>query len=329
MSLHWLAVDGTQPQIPENPRVLDVAENQEQLQLPKEMRQFYYRVTSILLRRESEDSTCRVVLATLQYGAGLQELLPHLSQFIQREVRANARSLRVLRCLMAAMDALWANPFLSVEFHLQQMLPAAFTCILAAKLCSASNEDHWTLRARTAKSIANVLKKFRSLFPDLLARVCRTYIDALAPDRALATVCGGIMGLTALGNDVVRVHLLPCVPQLLQRIDEARADPKSQAILLAADRISDALTRAVGRSFIQSCQLGINEGWCASAQVLGDTGEELNGADARKAKKRRTELGVGRTPESVRTLEAVGLEESLVQFYGCSAREASYLRMVI
>jgi transcription initiation factor TFIID subunit 6 len=174
LSMHWLAVDGVQPLVPENPRLLASAEQQAQLQLPKEMRQFYYRVTSILLAADVEDKTCRAVLKALRSDVGLQELLPHLSQFILREVKANIRSVQVLGTLMGAVAALWSNPALAVEFHLQQMLPAAFTCIIGAKLGASVYEDHWTLRAQSAGTIARVLRKFRALFPDLQARVCRT-----------------------------------------------------------------------------------------------------------------------------------------------------------
>ncbi len=339
LSLHWLAVDGAQPQIPENPRLLDSTEQQEQLQLPKEMRQFYYRVTSILLRNDCEDKTCRVVLNTLRCDSGLQELLPHFSQFIQREVRANARSLRILRTLMSATDALWTNPHLSVEFHLQQMLPAAFTCVIAAKLCSSSYEDHWALRDQAAKSIAHVLRKFRSLFPDLQARVCRTYIDALAPDRALATVCGGIMGLTALGHGIIQALILPRICELMTRIDVARASPSSQAILLAAERTSDALLRAIGCSFSEKQKLGMKEGtWPSLLEAITpsppvDVTTEDAVINGHNTKKRRVQtdkkMHTGHGEHYQEVLRTTGLEEGLVPYYAVNAKEASHLRMII
>jgi transcription initiation factor TFIID subunit 6 len=328
LSLHWLAVDGSQPQILENPRLLDTTttEHQEQLQLPKEMRQFFYRITTILLENNTEDKTCRAVLNALRSDAGLQELLPHLSQFIQREVKANSRSLRVLKTLISATDALWENPYLSVEFHLQQMLPAAFTCVLASKLCNSPFEDHWALRTQAAKSIARVLCKFRSLFPDLHARVCRTYMDALAPDRALATVCGGIVGLTALGHNTVQSLILPQFPALITRIDETRAKSNSLAVLVAAERVSDALVKAIGSNFHEKRRLGMDGTWPSlySAQIPADSMKRKeNNDDTQKSKKRKTDIS---SKEKVHTCE---LEEKLVMFYATEAPEAAQCRMFI
>ena len=347
LSLHWLAVEGAQPQIPENPRLLGPLEQQEQLQLPKEMRQFYYRATSILLRSRADDRTCRAVLAALRGDSGLQELLPHMSQFIEREVKANSRSLCVLHCLVEATDALWSNPHLSAEFHLQQMLPAAFTCILAAKLCGAAHEDHWALRQQAAKSIAKVLRKFRVLFPDLQARVCRTYVDALGADRALTTVCGGIMGLTALGHGTVQALLVPRLAELMHRVSSERAQAGTgctppQAVLLAAYRTVHALVHATGASLNERRRLAMHEGVWPSlyeATPTATTAVVNKEKEGPKRKKRKaqdmeepkpTEIAVEVEAETgAVAVTPSGLEEGLIPYYACAAPEAAHLRLLI
>lgn len=49
---------------------------------------------------------------------------------------------------------------------------------------------------------------FSSVFPDLHARICKTYLEALSPDKSLVTIYGGIVGIGALGHTVVRALLL-------------------------------------------------------------------------------------------------------------------------
>jgi len=316
--------------VPENPRLLASAEQQAQLQLPKEMRQFYYRVTSILLSADVEDRTCRAVLAALRSDSGLQELLPHLSQFVLREVKANTRSLRVLRALMGAVDALWSNPALAVEFHLQQMLPAAFTCVIASRLSATPYEDHWTLRAQSAATIARVLRKFRSLFPDLQARVCRTYLDALDDDKALPTTCGGVLGLAALGPEVVRALLLPRAQVLVARLDVTRgADAASSATMLAVDRVMQALVHAAGTYFGERRRLGAGGPWGADGDDDAGPGLGPEGAVPAKeqpAQKRRKTLEKA-SAESVET--ASGLEELLVPYFAVAAPHAEQCRLFI
>ena len=150
------------------------------------------------------------------------------------------------------MYALIENKTLRIEFHLQQLLPAIFTCIVASKLSTVS-EDHWRLRSSASQVISLICRKYSELFPDFQARFCKTYVDALTlsmtssfkgkekekekekdkeKDRekerekdnekrtsCLATMYGGLVGLQALGHTVVRSLLLPRARELLERID--------------------------------------------------------------------------------------------------------------
>jgi transcription initiation factor TFIID subunit 6 len=119
-SAHWLAVEGVQPLIPENPPAIprpDVAEKEEiklvngtghtplgvlntaaankkqaqqtsaQQQLVKqvlsrELQLYYGRLTSSLLPPGSDEAKRRAALASLSQDAGLQALLPYLIRWI-------------------------------------------------------------------------------------------------------------------------------------------------------------------------------------------------------------------------------------------------------
>lgn len=57
--------------------------------------------------------------------------------------------------------------------------------------------------------------------PELHARICQTYVEALEGDKALPTLYGAIVGLSALGNNVVRKLLLPHLQAILSRLQES------------------------------------------------------------------------------------------------------------
>ena len=58
-------------------------------------------------------------------------------------------------------------------------------------------------------------------FPELHARICKTYLDALEGDKGLPTLYGAIVGLSALGNHAVRTLLLPHLQAILSRLQES------------------------------------------------------------------------------------------------------------
>ena len=334
LTMHWLAVDGVQPVIPENPSIL-LSMHAHNLgdhpQLSKEICQFYYRVTGILSSSEIGDRSLRAVLMALGRDNGLQELLPHLSLYFQKEVKASTRSLRRLKTLVAGIEALWSNPHLHVEFHLQQMLPAVFTCIVASKLSASPAEDHWTLRAHAAHVIAKVCAKFSSLFPDLQARVCKTYIDAMQPDKTLASMYGGLVGLSALGQNVVRTILLPIVGTLAARV---RADTSTKASgQIAREMVTSALVKAVGMYYVRATQLYALR-IAATPNVVTDKADEGSGTPAAKRRK-MTSLTKPVLPATVVVQEvaapeipAVGAEEPLVRYFASVAPEAVHCRLL-
>jgi hypothetical protein len=48
--------------------------------------------------------------------------------------------------------------------------------------------------------------------------MCKTYLDALSPDKSLGTLYGAIVGLSALGNHIVRTLLVPNLHSIQHRL---------------------------------------------------------------------------------------------------------------
>lgn len=223
LTLHWLAVEGTQPLIPENPSFSNNSNYYDQpYDLPQEMQHFYSRITGAILTNDS--STLPAVYHSLQNDAGLQELLPYMSRFIYQQIKVNTKSLPLLLGLIKSLRSILYNRYLRAEFHIQQILPAIFTCIVAARLSSTYNEDHWQLRSIAAELISFICVKYSEQFPDLQARVCKTFIDALSDDKSLTAVYGGIVGLSSLGHTVIKSLLLPHIGRISNRISKQQID---------------------------------------------------------------------------------------------------------
>ena len=141
-SMHWLAIDGVQPLIPQNPApaeasqtaagataagpataptriVLDKSEK-EVLSRPlvkhvlsKEQQLYYEYVTSAL--RGDDASLKSAVYKSVSEDDGLHQLLPYFTQFVAQEVANNSHNLTLLTALMRLTNCLMHSPYLHVE----------------------------------------------------------------------------------------------------------------------------------------------------------------------------------------------------------------------
>ena len=142
-SAHWLAVEGVQPSIPQNPTTAD-SRNQELVPkgpgahpnasaingdnvtvkplvkhiLSKELLLYFEKICGALVD-ENSDEYRLAALASIRTDPGLHQLVPYFVQFIAEKVTHNLKDLFVLTQMMhltMAMldnDSLYVNPYVS------------------------------------------------------------------------------------------------------------------------------------------------------------------------------------------------------------------------
>ena len=332
LSLHWLAVEGCQPLIPENPLsvtdkgksdsgaggIAAAVDTERPWSLPKEMQHFFSRTTVLMLA--GDHTALPTVLHALQKDVGIQDLVPYYSRFIYQQIKANAntKSLSMLKILVSAATALISNDALHIEFHIQQMLPAIFTCIVAARLCTSTSDNHWIVRNMAADLVAQSCRKYSDICPDLHARVCRTYLDTLTAALAtaippsttaasggsdtagsvqppvvgstpspspsqriasLSTLYGGLVGLSALGQAVIKSLILPRVYAINEALEyillelnnkfRIQQQPSSSIsthrdAIRAVERCRSALLHALGSYMVERSRFGELNLWNAT-----------------------------------------------------------------
>uniref|UniRef100_A0A7S3ZD32 TATA box binding protein associated factor (TAF) histone-like fold domain-containing protein n=1 Tax=Lotharella globosa TaxID=91324 RepID=A0A7S3ZD32_9EUKA len=292
-SVHWLAVEGQQPSIPQNPAFEHPADESDgevedadaevtgdakakdgdkqivkqmvKHVLSKEQQMYYERVTDAM---KGNDAAQRVMLKSLANDPGLHQLLPYFIQFIADEVVHNLRDLRLLFSLLRMAEALLSSNHLFIEPYLHQLLPSIMTCLVARRLCKKFYEDHWSLRDFAAELIAKICKQFGSTYPDLQPRIANQLIGAFNDaTKPLTTHYGAIVGLAALGDRVVEKTLLRHLDNylnLLNRVFNKRSSKDQRARELQqsveARRCYGALLDAVGtltRRRVYDYELGL------------------------------------------------------------------------
>lgn len=228
MKQHWLAVDGVQPDIPENPEsmddptLLDTSPSSEvslrvhQLQaglLSEELKLYFLRVVATLERggaSQHDRNRQDAVLNNLEHDAGLQELVPFLVRNAQHAVYEHAAS-NSDHCttVVRLVRALLHNPTLHLELHLHELLPALMTCVVAQSLGSPGDWHHWSLRHAAATALTECCALYGDEYAMLKSRILRALCQAL--DGSLPSRYGAMAAITLFGCRAIDAFLLPVV----------------------------------------------------------------------------------------------------------------------
>ncbi|CAI0436286.1 unnamed protein product [Linum tenue] len=267
VTAHWLAIEGIQPAIPENPpvEVLTATADAKRSEykedgLPVDIRlpvkhvlsrelQLYFEKIKVLTMRRPDSVIFKQALLSLATDSGLHALVPYFTHFIADEVARNLNNFSLLFALMRVTRSLTQNSHIHIEPYLHQLLPSILTCLVARRLGHRLTDNHWELRNFTANLIGSICKTFGHLYHNLQPRITRTLVHAfLDPTKSLTQHYGAIQGLAALGPSVVRLLILPNLEPYLLLIepDMQLEKQKNEVKRYEAWRVYGALMRAAG-----------------------------------------------------------------------------------
>ncbi|KAJ3415988.1 hypothetical protein HDV05_003585 [Chytridiales sp. JEL 0842] len=241
---HWLAIDGVQPAIVQNPTPADLKAsaieagqaaasrsstitavgdppvvsgpdgtvNGEVLVkhvLTKELQMYYEKITESILSNSKDLSNLAV--ESVSKDPGIQPLLPYFAQFITEKVTKNVRNLEILWSMMRMTRAILDNKNLFVEPYLHQLIPNILTCCVSKRI-GDPGQDHHALRTFSAQLASCVCVRFGATYPTLQPRVTKTLLRAyLDPLKGVGTHFGAITGLASLGHEIVKLLIVPNV----------------------------------------------------------------------------------------------------------------------
>ena len=283
---HWLAIDGVQPAIPENPPPMskdqlvadsvdpaaklkgpDAKENKlgsmlgsihkmktvetvnvKQLashELSVEQQLYYKEITEACVG--SDEARRAEALQSLACDPGLHQMLPRLCTFIAEGVRVNVvqHNLAILIYLMRMVKSLLENQTLYLDKYLHELIPAVATCIVSRQLCTRPDHDnHWALRDFASKLMSTICKNFHSSTNNIQTRVTKMFSDALCSEKApLVCYYGAIAGLQELGQEVIKVFVLP-------HIGRTQIYPATQLMIYISAILSAKIDKALDPSNI-------------------------------------------------------------------------------
>jgi len=263
-SAHWLAVEGVQPSIPQNPTSADsrnlelvskgpnanpnlaaMSGNQNVAVKPlvkhilsKELQQYFERVCNAFLDESSEEYRISA-FSSLREDPGLHQLVPYFVQFIAEKVTHSLKDIFVLTQVMHMAEALIQNKSLYVDPYVASLVPSVLTCLVGRQPGgNADLSEQFALRDLAASLLGMIAEKYSHASHTLKPRLARSCLkDFLDPAKPFGTHYGAIIGLHAIGGpDVVRELIVPNYNTYEKLLQEAIAEdgprrPEAEKVL--------------------------------------------------------------------------------------------------
>ncbi|KAL2146544.1 hypothetical protein VTI28DRAFT_3434 [Corynascus sepedonium] len=276
---HWLAVEGVQPSIPQNPTT---AETSSKDLLPKgpganpalaalagndnvsfrpsvkhviskELILYFDKIQAAILDDDPDEEKTRLreaALESVRSDSGLHQLLPYFVNFITNQVTHHLDDLFILRQMMELAEAVIQNPNLFLDPYASALSAPVLTCLMSRKLGGGDGADtlreQYSLRELAASLLEMVARKYgatNALLRPKLTRTCLKHF--LDPARPPAVLFGAIRGVVASGGpEAVRVLVLPS----LKSFDSAVLQPlseKGEAHALEFEMLVGGIMKAV------------------------------------------------------------------------------------
>lgn len=300
---HWLAVEGVQPSIPQNPTStdprhqdllpkgpgananlaalagLDNVTGRPQVKhiLSSEIQLFFERITTAVLDEGNEEYR-NAAFNSLRTDPGLHQLIPYFIQYTHEKVTHNLKDLFTLRQMLTMLSALLENKSVYLDPYVGKMIAPILTCLEARKLGSSSDslEDVVELREFAASLLIRITKSYgktsATLKPKLARSLLKTFLD---PSTSFGSQFGALVALVSLtGAEGVRTLVIPNIATFDSLLKEGLADPTKHE---EAQMLMTAFLRAIQVVADRSVRMVNGEATGADARerVVGKIGEVM------------------------------------------------------
>ncbi|KAH8177038.1 TATA box binding protein associated factor (TAF) domain-containing protein [Sarocladium implicatum] len=240
---HWLAIEGVQPSIPQNPTSSEarpdnllpkgpganpalsaLAGNDNIASKPsvkhivsKELILYFDKIQAAILDDNPDEEVVRLrqaALGSVRDDPGLHQLVPYFINFIMDRVTHHLDDTFTLKQMMELTNALIENKTLFLDPYASPLSAPALTCLMARKLGTDEGTDalkeQYGLRQLAASLVGRIARKYASsntLLRPKLTRTCLKYF--LDPTKPPAVLYGAVQGLLEAGGpEAIRVLVL-------------------------------------------------------------------------------------------------------------------------
>ncbi|KRH94702.1 Transcription initiation factor TFIID, subunit TAF6 [Pseudoloma neurophilia] len=209
ITAHWLAIEGVQPQVPQNPIVVEkpiIKQNQlttytEESEfknttkhiISKELSLYYEKLLSFL----EDEEKVTLAIECLKTESGIQQLIPYLIQNIKEKI-VKYMNTEQLPNFISFYYSLLQNEFIFIDPYLHQMIPSLLTTVIGKRVKTVE------IRKLGADAIKYVFdkysKKYDTLGPRIIKSLTKVWLD---PTKSEDSHYGALYTLSILSPYVV------------------------------------------------------------------------------------------------------------------------------
>lgn len=306
---HWLAVEGVQPTLPQNPTQADQRSQELAAKgqaanptlaamggndnvsikplvkhvLSKELQLYFERICSAIMD-EANDEYRTAAFTSLRTDPGLHQLVPYFTQFVADRVTHNLKSLFTLTQCMQLLDSLLGNRSLYFAPYIPSVVPSALTCLVGKHLGNPATDGattHFALRDFASSLLASIARKYGPTSSTLRPRIARACLKHfLDSHKPFGTHYGAILGLTMIaGAEGVRSLIIPNLPaydaHLRRGLQEDAKREQAEQVVMALVRALEVLEKNAVTGAAAAQSNGHPDGEALKARLVELVGEAV------------------------------------------------------
>lgn len=231
---HWLAIEGVQPPIHQNPVLLEkptikqdtLSSYQEELELKQQYKHLLTKELSmyydkILQTMQTEPS---IAIECLSNESGIQQLVPYFIHHFKLEIKNNFQNESAVETILLMYFALLKNTYIFVDPYLHEILPTILSCIVNEE----THENIIKIASDIIKHIFDIFgAKYKTLSPRIINFLKNNWLNFKVSE---ISQYGSIYCLSNLSEQIISDYIAPHI---------SGYSPPSERIKLILHKISE------------------------------------------------------------------------------------------
>ncbi|KAM0681601.1 histone H4-like TAF Taf6 [Glugoides intestinalis] len=210
---HWLAIEGVQPPIQQNPLLIEKPEikhdslsiYQEELELKQQNKHLLTKELSLYFEKilQTIETAPETAISCLLNETGIQQLVPYFLHHFKIEIRKDVTNERSTIVILEMYGSLLKNKYIFVDPYLHEIIPPILSCAVGKNVSDA-------VKSEASRLIKFIFEEFGVKYKSLSPRIVNFLIKAWLDDTKPETVqYGALHCLRQLSERVIEDYITP------------------------------------------------------------------------------------------------------------------------